>query len=310
MVQALAMRLLVLSRKRTLYTTRRIVESAEAQGHEALVADPLGCWLVCGKGAPYVSYKSARRKLSEVDVVLPRIGSSITDYGLAVVNQFEMMEIPVVNVSAAIRRSRDKLRSLQFLSRHDIDIPKTVIARGPGQIQAALRVVGGPPVVLKLLQGTQGVGVMLAETVEALESILHTVWSLGHNLLIQEFVAESRGRDIRALVVGGTVVAAMKRIAPLGHFRSNIHRGGSGRVVRLSPEYERAAVESARIMDLEIAGVDLLESRSGPKVIEVNSSPGFEGLEKATGIDIARTIVTHTASRGGARVTAVAAGRS
>jgi ribosomal protein S6--L-glutamate ligase len=288
----------VLSRKRSLYTTRRLLEAARSAGHDADAADPLACWLVCGERAPHIYYKSDRRKVSEVDVVLPRIGSSITDYGLAVVNQFEMMEIPVVNSSAAIRRSRDKLRTLQFLSRHDIDIPKTVIARGPGQIQAALRVVGGPPVVLKLLQGTQGIGVMLAETLEGLESILHTVWSLGHNLLIQEFVAESRGRDIRALVVGGRVVAAMKRIAPLGEFRSNIHRGGSGRLVHLSPEYERVAVESARIMELDVAGVDLLESRRGPKVIEINSSPGFEGLEKATGADIAGAIVQHTVARG------------
>ncbi len=295
------MRILVLSRKRTLYTTRRIVEAASANGHDAAVVDPVACWLVCGPRTPSICYKAGRRKLGEFDVVLPRIGSSITDHGLAVVNQFEMMGVPVVNTSLAIGRSRDKFRSLQFLSRHEVDIPRTVMARGPGQIRAALRIVGGLPVVLKLVQGTQGIGVMLAETESALESILHTLWAVGQNVLIQEFVEESRGRDIRALVVGRRVVAAMTRVARIGEFRSNIHRGGVGRVVRLAAGYERAAVRAARIMELDIAGVDMLESRTGPKIIEVNSSPGFEGLERAAGVDIARAIVDHAASRAPAR---------
>ncbi len=296
------MRLLILSRKKSLYTTRRLVQAAEQRGHEAVVVDPTACWIVCGRREPVLFYKADRRKLGELDVVLPRIGSSITDYGLAVVRQFEMMGVPVVNGSSAIGRSRDKLRSLQFLSRHDVDIPRTVMARGPAQLQGALKIVGGPPVVLKLIQGTQGIGVMLAETAPALESILHTLWSLGQNILIQEFIAESKGKDVRALVVGGRVVAAMKRTARMGDFRSNIHRGGSGRIVRLSPDYERAAVEAARIMELQVAGVDMLESRTGPKVIEINSSPGFEGLEQATGTDIAGTLIDHALGQVRAKV--------
>jgi ribosomal protein S6--L-glutamate ligase len=290
------MDLLILSRKRTLYTTRRLVAAAKGLGHQATVVDPLACWLVCGRKEPAIYSGAAKRKVRDFDVVLPRIGNSITDYGLAVVNQFDMMGVPVVNMSYAIARSRDKLRSLQFLSRHDIDIPKTVMARGPAQLETALRIVGGPPVVLKLIQGTQGIGVMLAETTEALDSILHTLWSLGQNILIQEFISESRGRDIRALVLGDRVVAAMRRTARVGDFRSNIHRGGSGKVIRLPVEFERVALESARIMGLHLAGVDMLESKSGPKVIEINSSPGFEGLEKATGIDIARAIVEYAAA--------------
>jgi ribosomal protein S6--L-glutamate ligase len=295
------MRLLILSRRATLYTTRRLAEAASSLGHEAVVVDPLECWLVCGRREPAVYYGASRRKVTGFDVVLPRIGSSITEYGLAVVNQFDMLGVPVVNMAYAIGRSRDKLRSLQFLSRHDIDIPKTVMARGPGHLKTALEVVGGPPVVLKLIQGTQGVGVMLAETVEALESILHTLWHLGHQILIQEFVAESRGRDIRALVIGDRVVAAMKRTARVGDFRSNLHRGGSGRAVRLPRAYERAALESVRIMGLHVAGVDILESRSGPKVIEINSSPGFEGLERATGVDVARAMVEYATAYASSR---------
>ncbi len=287
------MRFLVLSRKPTLYTTRRLVESARARGHEAASVDPLDCWLVCGPRTPEVLHGPGGRPLGGFHVVVPRIGASITDYGLAVVNQFDMMGVPVVNMAYAIGRSRDKLRSLQFLSRHDVDIPRTVMARSPGQMREALRVVGGPPVVLKLIQGSQGVGVMLAETEESLDSILHTLWSLGQNILVQEFVAESRGKDVRALVVGDRVVAAMRRTARLGDFRSNIHRGGTGRGVALPPDYERAAVESARIMGLHVAGVDMLESSRGPKVIEINSSPGFEGLEKATGVDVAGAIVDY-----------------
>ena len=295
------MRLLILSRRATLYSTRRLLEAAASLGHEGVVVDPLECWLVCGRREPVVYYGASKRKVAGFDVVLPRIGSSITDYGLAVVNQFDMLGVPVVNMAYAIGRSRDKLRSLQFLSRHDIDIPRTVMARGPGHLKTALETVGGLPVVLKLVQGTQGIGVMLAETEEALESILHTLWHLGHNILIQEFIGESRGRDIRALVVGDRVVAAMKRTARVGDFRSNLHRGGSGSALRLPRAYERAALESVRIMGLHVAGVDMLESRSGPKVIEINSSPGFEGLEKATGIDVARAMVEYATSYAASR---------
>ena len=308
MIKALAVRILVLSRRRTLYTTRRLCEAATAAGHAATVIDPMECWLVCGAGADLYS-KSNRRRLEDVDVVLPRIGSSIPEFGLGVVQQFETMGIPVVNSSEAIRRSRDKFRSLQFLAQNDVHIPRTAIVRGSGQIRAALRAVGGLPVVLKLRQGTQGIGVMLAESLEALEAILHTLWSLGQDLLVQEFVAESRGCDIRALVVGGRVVAAMTRTAPAGEFRSNIHRGGSGRIVQLTSEYERVAVEAVRIMGLGVAGVDLLESRSGPKVIEVNASPGFEGLERATRSDLASEIIRHVAGRVDVRLVARSSAR-
>jgi ribosomal protein S6--L-glutamate ligase len=234
----------------------------------------------------------------------------VAEFALAVVQQLETLGVPVVNASEAMRRSRDKLRSLQLLAQHDVDIPRTAVVRSAAQIGAALRAVGGLPVVLKLRQGTQGIGVMLAETSEGLEAILHTLWSVGQDLLVQEFVAESRGRDVRALVVGDRVVAAMRRTAPAGDFRSNIHRGGSGRAVQLASEYEQAAVEAARIMGLGIAGVDLLESRSGPKVIEVNASPGFEGLEKATRRDLASEIIRHAESRARVRVAALRRARS
>ena len=277
------------------------MESARGIGYDAAVLDPMACWLVCGRGDPAVYHGAGEHRLADIDVVIPRIGPGATSHGLSVVNQFDMMGVPVVNMAYAIARSRDKLRSLQFLSRHDVDIPKTVMVRHPDQMAAAQRVVGGPPVVLKLLQGTQGVGVMLAETEQAVDAIVHTLWSLGHDILVQEFVAESRGRDIRALVVGDRVVASMRRVAPVGEFRSNIHRGGVGTRVELPPDYERVAIESARIMGLHVAGVDMLESSSGPKVVEINSSPGFEGLERATGIDVAASIVRYAAAFAEAR---------
>jgi ribosomal protein S6--L-glutamate ligase len=299
------MRILILSRKRSLYSTRRLAETARRMGHRAIVLDPLNCFIVCGRKSPSIYHKNSSRRLDEVNVVLPRIGASITEYGLAVVRQFSIMGIPIVNNSVPIARSRDKLRSLQLLSAHDIDIPRTVMARSPSQVARALEAVGGPPVVLKLIQGTQGVGVMLAETLPALEAILDTLWGLGQNILIQEFIAESRGRDIRALVVGGRVVGAMRRTARVGEFRSNIHRGGAGRVIQLSPEFQAVAIKACEVMGLQVAGVDLLESKEGPKVIEINSSPGFEGLEAATGKDIARDIleyaIAYAMSRGTAK---------
>lgn len=295
------MRVLILSRRRTLYSTRRLVETARKMGHRTVVVDPLNCFVVCGRRNPSIYHKNSHRRLGEVDVVLPRIGASITEHGLAVVRQFSIMGIPIVNNSVPIARSRDKLRALQLLSRHDIDIPRTVMARSPSQIGRALEAVGGPPVILKLIQGSQGVGVMLAETQPQLEAILDTLWGLGQNILIQEFIAESRGRDIRALVVGGRVVGAMRRVARLGEFRSNIHRGGEGRVVTLSEEYREVAARSCEVMGLQVAGVDMLESTTGPKVIEVNSSPGFEGLEEATRTDIAREILEYACAYARAR---------
>jgi len=287
------LRIALLSRKRTLYTTQRFIESAKAMGHEPVVLDPMKCFLVLARRTPQIYYGAADRPLPAMDLVLPRIGASVTEHGLAVVNQFDMMGAPIVNNSQPIARSRDKLRCFQLLTRKDINIPRTVMAREPHQISAALEAVGGPPVVLKLIRGTQGIGVILAETEQAVQSVMDTLWSLGQTILIQEFVSESEGKDIRALVVGNRVVTAMRRQARFGEFRSNLHRGGGAAVVDLDEDYRKAAIQATQVMGLQVAGVDLLESHEGPKVMEINSSPGFEGLEKATRLDIARIILEY-----------------
>jgi len=287
------LRIALLSRKRTLYTTQRFIESAKAMGHEPVVLDPMKCFLVLARRSPQIYYGAADRPLPAMDLVLPRIGASVTEHGLAVVNQFDMMGAPIVNNSQPIARSRDKLRCFQLLTRKDINIPRTVMAREPHQISAALEAVGGPPVVLKLIRGTQGIGVILAETEQAVQSVMDTLWSLGQTILIQEFISESEGKDIRALVVGNRVVTAMRRQARFGEFRSNLHRGGGAAVVDLDEDYRKAAIQATQVMGLQVAGVDLLESHEGPKVMEINSSPGFEGLEKATRLDIARIILEY-----------------
>jgi ribosomal protein S6--L-glutamate ligase len=240
-----------------------------------------------------VFYRGLDGRLPSVDVVLPRIGASITEHGLAVVNQFDMMGVPILNNSQPIARSRDKLRALQLLARAGVDIPRTVMARHPSQIHRALEIVGGPPAILKLVRGTQGIGVVLAETEQIAEQVVETLWSLGMTVLVQEFIEESEGRDIRVIVVGHRVVAAMRRQARLGEFRSNVHRGAVGTGIDLPAEHQRAALRATRAMGLRIAGVDLLESRGGPKVLEVNSSPGFEGIEAATGADVAGAVVDY-----------------
>lgn len=283
----------ILSRKRSLYSTGRLIESARARGHDPVSLDPLRCDLVLRKNAPAILYGGPARPLARPDVVLPRIGASITEHGLAVVNQFDMMGVPLVNNSQPIARSRDKLRSLQLLARADIDIPRTVMARRPSEVHRALEIVGGPPAILKLVRGTQGIGVILAETEQMMQQVLETFWSLGMNILIQEFIEESEGRDIRALVVGSRVVAAMRRQARIGEFRANMHRGGTGVAATLSEEYARAALRATRAMGLQVAGVDMLESRDGPKVMEINSSPGFEGLERCSGVDVAAAIIDY-----------------
>jgi len=283
----------ILSRRRSLYTTRRLAESALRLGHEARVLNPLHCVLVLSRRAPELYYRGLESRVSDLDVVLPRIGASITEHGLAVVNQLNMMGVPLVNRSQPIARSRDKLRSLQLLSRAGVDIPKTVMASDPSQIHRALEIVGGPPAVLKVVKGTQGIGVILAETEQVALTVLETFWNLGMNILVQEFIEESEGRDVRALVVGDRVVTAMRRQASIGEFRSNVHRGGTGMVVELEDSYRRAALEATRVMRLQVAGVDMLESKTGPKVVEINSSPGFEGLERATGSDIALAIIEY-----------------
>ena len=299
--QAKGLRIAILSRKRTLYTTRRLVEAAKARGHRPLVLDTLRCSLVLEKGAPGLLYGG--EPLGPLDVVIPRIGASITPYGLAVVNQLDMMGVPVLNNSVPIARSRDKLRCLQLLARFGLDIPRTVMTNQKAEVSIALRRIGGLPAILKLIRGTQGVGVMIAHTQEEIEGILDTMTDLGQEILLQEFIHESRGRDIRVLVLGDRVVAAMRRTAKAGEFRSNLHRGGEGKPVKLTAAYTDIAIEATRVMGLELAGVDLLETKQGPKVMEVNSSPGFEGLEKASQLDIAGLIIDHAAQFAGAHAT-------
>jgi len=281
----------ILSRKRSLYSTRRLVEAVKRRHHRPLVLDTLRCNLILSRGEPRMTYRGVA--LRNVHVVIPRIGASITGYGLAVVSQFDMMGVAVLNGAAPIARSRDKLRCLQLLARFGLDIPRTVMARDRSNVPRLLKDVGGLPAIVKLVRGTQGVGVMLASTLPELEGILATFSDLGQDIVLQEFIAESSGRDVRALVVGDRVVAAMRRRAKRGEFRSNLHRGGRGKAAKLSGAYLEAAITAARLVGLEVAGVDMLETREGPKVMEVNSSPGFEGLERATGIDIAGAIVDH-----------------
>lgn len=286
-------RILVLSRNRSLYSCRRIEEAARGQGHSLRFVDPLQLDLFVDANAPQVYHQG--RPLNGYDVVVPRIGTNITEYGLAVVNQFEMQGAAVVNRSQAIARARDKLRSLQLMMHHNVDLPRTVFARTPKQLDRLLKAVGGPPVIVKLTQGTHGVGVMIAESRESLEAMLETFFAMGQNILIQEFVEESKGRDIRAFVIGNRVVAAMRREARIGEFRANVHRGGTARAVALSPSYEKVALQATKIMGLQVAGVDMLESQAGPKVLEVNASPGFEGLERATRKDVAGQLVAYAA---------------
>lgn len=285
------MRLLVLSRNSSLYSTSRLVLAARARGHDVTVVDPLDFQIIVSKGRP--SLFVGGRKVGRHDVVLPRIGASITSYGLAVVRQFDLMGVPVLNGAVAIARSRDKLRSLQLLTQRGIRVPITVCARSPAGIDAALALVGGCPAIVKLQQGTQGIGTMIAETPQAVHSLLETLWAMGQDIVLQEYVKVSRGRDIRAIVVGSRVIAAMRRVPKPGEFRSNLHRGGKGDKMTLPAPYRRAAVKAARAMGLEIAGVDMLEDRTGPRILEVNSSPGLEGIERATGVDVAGAIVEY-----------------
>lgn len=288
----------ILSRRRSLYSTRRLIESAEDLGHESLVLDPLQCDPVLEHGRLAILHRKGVLAVDEIDVVLPRIGASITEHGLAVVNQLDMMGVPLVNNSQPIARSRDKLRALQLLARAGIPIPRSVMARHPSQVRQSLALVGGAPVILKLMKGTQGVGVILAKTEQMVQQVMETFWSLRLTVLIQEFVEESEGRDVRAVVVGRRVISAMRRHARLGEFRSNVHRGGMGVAVELQPAHARIAIRACRAMGLQVAGVDMLESREGPIVIEVNSSPGFEGIERCTGIDVARQVVEYAVGQG------------
>ncbi|MEJ2044120.1 MAG: 30S ribosomal protein S6--L-glutamate ligase [Reinekea sp.] len=282
------MRIAILSRNENLYSTRRLKDAGEARGHTVDIIDTLHCYMDITRSRPAVRY--CGEELPYYDAVIPRIGASITFYGTAVVRQFEMMGTFSVNESVAISRSRDKLRSLQLLSRRDVGLPRTGFARKPDNIKDLIRNVGGAPVVIKLLEGTQGIGVVLAETNKTAESMIEAFMGLQANILVQEYIKEAGGADLRCFVVGGKVVAAMKRQAPEGEFRSNLHRGGSATLVRLSKEERATAVKAARVMGLNVCGVDILQSSNGPVVMEVNSSPGLEGIEKATEKDISSLI--------------------
>jgi len=279
------MKIAILSRNPNLYSTRRLKEAGEAKGHQVDVIDTLHCYMDITSSRPTVRYHG--EELPQYDAIIPRIGASVTFYGTAVARQFEMMGTFNINESVAISRSRDKLRSMQLLSRKGIGMPRTGFANRPDNIKDLIKNVGGAPVVIKLLEGTQGIGVVLADTAKAAESIIEAFMGLKANILVQEFIKEAGGADIRCLVIGGRVVAAMKRQGAEGEFRSNLHRGGSAVVVKLTKEERETAVNAAKIMGLNFCGVDLLRSESGPMVMEVNSSPGLEGIEKATGMNIA-----------------------
>lgn len=283
------MKIAILSRNKNLYSTKRLVEACEQRGHEAVVLDVLRCYMDVVPSKPEVHLKG--EVLSAYDAVIPRIGASVTFYGTAVLRQFEMMGSFPLNESVAISRSRDKLRSLQLLSRKGVGLPNTGYAHHPDDIQDLIKMVGGAPLVIKLLEGTQGIGVVLAETTKAAESVIEAFMGLKANILIQEYIKEAGGADIRCLVVGDKVVAAMKRQALPGEFRSNLHRGGSASLIKITPAERATALNAAKVMGLNVAGVDILRSARGPLVMEVNSSPGLGGIESATGKDIAGMII-------------------
>ena len=286
------MNLAILSREPKSYSTQRLVEAATAQGHTAQVIDHLQCNLVLEKGKPGIIYKG--QPLTCIEAIIPRIGASVTFYGTAVVRQFEMMKVRTAIDSQAIVRSRDKLRSMQILSRAGVGMPKTAFTNFTEDVPAMIRRVGGAPVIIKLLEGTQGLGVVLAESEKAATSVIEAFHNLKARIIVQEFIAESKGADLRAFVIDGEVVGAMKRQGKEGEFRSNLHRGGTGTLVKLSRAEKAAALLATKALGLSIAGVDMLQSKRGPLVLEVNSSPGLEGIEKATQLDIAGRIVEYT----------------
>ena len=285
------MKIGILSRNSKLYSTSRLVEAAVESGHEVRVIDHIRCFMDMGTKNPSIHFKNEEFNPGDFDAVIPRIGASVTFYGTSVVRQFEMMGTYSINESVSISRSRDKLRSIQLLSRKGVGIPVTAFANSPDDVQGLIREVGGTPLVIKLLEGTQGIGVVLAETKKAAESVIQAFMGVKSNILIQEFIKEAGGSDIRCFVVGGKVIAAMQRTAPEGEFRSNLHRGGSAELVKLTPGERATAVKAAKIMGLNVCGVDLLRSNRGPLVMEVNSSPGLKGIEEATGKNVAGMII-------------------
>lgn len=285
------LKIVVLSRNRSLYSTKRIVEAIELQGHEALVLDHLRCDIVIEQDKPAIWYKGI--KIDDADAVIPRIGASVTFYGASVVRQFEMMGVSTAVESQALVRSRDKLRSLQILARSGVGLPKTVFTNYSKETKKIIDSVGGAPLIVKLLEGTQGYGVVLAPTRKAAESIIEAFHSMKARVIVQEFIEEAKGADIRAFVIGNKVVGSMKRQGKEGEFRSNLHQGGTGKLIKLTKEERKAAITATKAMGLSIAGVDLLQSDRGPLVLEVNSSPGLEGIEKTTNKDIASEIVSY-----------------
>ena len=289
------MKIAILSRKSSLYSTRRLKESGEQRGHEMRVIDYARCYMNITSHRPGVVFQG--EELTGFDAIIPRIGTSYTFYGTAVVRQFEMMGVFPVNESQAISRARDKLRCLQLLAREGIGLPVTGFARSTRDTEGLINLVGGAPLVIKLLEGTQGIGVVLAETKKAAQSVIEAFRGLNANILVQEFIKEAGGADIRCFVVGRRVIASMMRRGAPGEFRSNLHRGGSAEKARITPEERSTAVRAARTMGLNVAGVDLLRSNHGPVVMEVNSSPGLEGIEGATGVDVAGKIIEFTERR-------------
>jgi ribosomal protein S6--L-glutamate ligase len=285
------MKIAILSRNSKLYSTKRLVEAAEELGHQVVVVDPLNCAIELESKKPRIFYEG--EFLDDIDAIIPRIGASVTFYGTAVVRQFEMMNVFTAVKSESLVNSRDKLRSLQILAKAGVGLPKTVFTNYANDVDYVIDAVGGAPLVLKLLEGTQGLGVVLAETYNAANSVLEAFNGLKARVIAQEFIAESGGADLRAFVVNGVVVGAMKRQGKEGEFRSNLHRGGSANIIKLSEEEEETAINSAKAMGLGVAGVDMLQSKNGPLVLEVNSSPGLEGIEAATGKDIAKEIIQY-----------------
>ncbi|APX12382.1 30S ribosomal protein S6--L-glutamate ligase [Tateyamaria omphalii] len=285
------MKIAMMARNANLYSHRRLKEAAESRGHELDIINTLRCYMNIASRRPEIYYNG--EKLTGYDAVIPRIGASVTFYGLAVLRQFEMMGVYPLNESVAIGRSRDKLRSMQLLARDGIGLPVTTFAHDPKQTDEVLKLAGGAPIVIKLLEGTQGLGVVLADTDRSATSVVEAFRASGTNILLQEFIKEAGGTDIRAIVVGGKVIAAMKRTGAEGDFRSNLHRGGSAQLIKLSPEERSTAIRAAKTMGLNVCGVDMLRANHGPVVMEVNSSPGLEGVEKATGLDVAGKIIEY-----------------
>lgn len=285
------MRILILSRSQKIHSTKRLSETAKLKGHDVIIADPARCYLDLSTKGPQVYFKN--KALKDIDAVIPRIGSSITFYGTAILRQFEMMGIPTLNSSNGVLQARDKLCALQMLSRAGIPLPKTSFANSTKMTNHLIKLVGGAPLVVKLLQGTQGKGVVLCETGKAAESLIDAFREMDADFMVQEFVKEAGGADIRCFVVGDEVVASMQRQAKEGEFRSNLHRGGSAIQIEISEQERSIAINATKALGLEVSGVDILRSKSGPCVIEVNSSPGLEGIEKYTQVDVAGKIITH-----------------